>query len=702
MIDVNYDNIKLDLLTKEQAIGGSSLEIFKKYGTRAAATDFAILLGGAVNEMFLYTSDGESIENRSADYYIKTKPIVYCDNIINYQGLLASRYLLNTDGIIRPIFKCRFTNHYNYYINSSGFLEIEYGEYPQKEVYGFWREILNKEYSNNNLKETGKNYTVNSLWGIDASKKFKSQQLTEYYYNGKKFVRIVVPTLYASKVSNSLHTGNYFETSHWVEVQPIKWLIDEKTNIAICKKGIVSNVRYSKNLDNSNYNDTELKWFIDTCLSKDIIPSNYKGNFQKSTFNSDIIKLAESVKESINELPETIKNIMITKLNLIIENFYKDKETEDKMLPSFDSFTKSTLELDKRNFGDARKKFDLELDYLKFSIELQKRYISFLKEIEEIKSIIGSKNTLIDNPITLKEKICALSYYIDTLTIEYQKIELNKLRELLDTSEEKYKLLLEKSINSKIDSPSIDSEYTIKNNLEINITNMLEDAKAKSIYLKPFKEVIDAINSDKKEKNITGSLVNLINAIKYDISLFKSKKIKDIFNNKYLKITNKYKYLINNFIDENKSYTELEKEIRADLHVFLVEISNNVAIDIIEYKLERTKDIFENYNEKEAPKSVMELYVKELKEKIDYSSLNNKIKEELNFRLNIELESIETLINSSSIKDEKELNELERIINDRLAEFTINLMAYIKAYEEYDKNVFNNLAISSTIENRNK
>ena len=47
---------KCTFLTEEQYFGSNQLEVIKKRGTKAAITDFAILLGG-------YVSDGYHLDN---------------------------------------------------------------------------------------------------------------------------------------------------------------------------------------------------------------------------------------------------------------------------------------------------------------------------------------------------------------------------------------------------------------------------------------------------------------------------------------------------------------------------------------------------------------------------------------------------------------------------------------------------------------
>ena len=60
-------------------------------------------------------------------------------------------------------------------------------------------------------------------------------------------------TLYEKNNSFKLSDGRTIQdgTPYWVEVEPIKWMIDERTNIALSKKLIFSGVQFNRK---SNYN----------------------------------------------------------------------------------------------------------------------------------------------------------------------------------------------------------------------------------------------------------------------------------------------------------------------------------------------------------------------------------------------------------------------------------------------------------------
>lgn len=58
-------------LTDEQIFSNQQLNIIKKRGTKAAITDFSILLGGYVSDNY-YRDGGNSLEDRTGWYWTKT------------------------------------------------------------------------------------------------------------------------------------------------------------------------------------------------------------------------------------------------------------------------------------------------------------------------------------------------------------------------------------------------------------------------------------------------------------------------------------------------------------------------------------------------------------------------------------------------------------------------------------------------------
>ena len=235
-------------LTEEQIFGEDRLKIFNGYGTAAEMTDFAILLGGFVADNY-YTSEGKSLKNRTGLWWTRTF----------YEGRIdGSAYMARQDGTRCSYGVCerdggaRLALPYslissclsNEVRGSNGILEVEYGEYPQTIVSEAISIKLEKAYQKETIKKTGKEYTTDSVFIEEFSSKFEARTYTEYEYNGKKYIRFVGDINCEDEI---LSDGRNIQenNAYWVEVEPIKWLVDEKSDIALSKNILFSGVRYS-------------------------------------------------------------------------------------------------------------------------------------------------------------------------------------------------------------------------------------------------------------------------------------------------------------------------------------------------------------------------------------------------------------------------------------------------------------------------
>ena len=157
---------------------------------------------------------------------------------------------------------------------SNGLLEVEYGEYPQKCVDERFAQILENKYLNNILGITGKRYTTNSNSKLTSS--FEAFEHIEYEYGRRRYVRVPYN---GSNTFRKVSTGQTYQNGDfaWVEVMPIKWLVDEKNDIMITKKLIFSGVQFKNKSDyTGNFEQTDIKKFMDKYFSKDMVSSyNY-------------------------------------------------------------------------------------------------------------------------------------------------------------------------------------------------------------------------------------------------------------------------------------------------------------------------------------------------------------------------------------------------------------------------------------------
>ena len=297
---------KITFLEDEQISGSDQLDIFKKYDTRAAITDFSILLGGAVAPGY-YTNEGIKEENHTGWWWTKTpfsNDKVYA---INIDGKISRIYQINTRfGGARPALQ--YSSIYKIdkksKINSYGILEVEYGEYPQDIVSKEISSTLEKAYTNKTLKETGKTYTTESIYYKDYNKQFEERKHIEYEYKGKKYIRFIADL---NSVGEILSNNTKIELcgKYWVEVKPIIWLVDEKADIMLTKKIIFSGVQFNKeNNYTGNFNETDIYKFMEKYLIKEIIPNNTKGNenlknINSYKFNYDKVSEEEIIKGAV-------------------------------------------------------------------------------------------------------------------------------------------------------------------------------------------------------------------------------------------------------------------------------------------------------------------------------------------------------------------------------------------------------------------
>ena len=259
-------------LTEDQIFGNNQLDIIRKYGKNCAITDFSILLGGKVSSVF-YTSEGNTVKDRTGWWWSKTKDFIdACAVLENGHGRWER--IIRRDGGARPALS--YSSIQSISSNKvrcvNGIKEIEYGEYPQTIVDEYYSRELERAYNNGRLRTTGKKYTTDSFGYLDYDETFSARPHTEYEYNGSKYIRFVGDSICDREVlsdGRTIQSGN----TYWVRVEPITWLVDERADIALCKKIIFSGVQFKNHIDHNNYFDsTDIKQFMDKYFSKEIVP----------------------------------------------------------------------------------------------------------------------------------------------------------------------------------------------------------------------------------------------------------------------------------------------------------------------------------------------------------------------------------------------------------------------------------------------
>lgn len=265
-------------LTQEQCFKNDKLDIFEKRGTKAAITDFSVLLGGWVWE---HAENDSSLEGRTGCYWTKsndgdTNARVVDDDGSSCRRNVQSRYIGARPALPFSSIGSSPTNRESGKRARDGILEVEYGYYPQKAVSKDMQERLERAYRSESISKTRNIYTTDSVDHNKEDTSFQPQTHQEYEYNGKRYVRVKANSYYDG-YDFTLSNGEQYRDGDnvWVEVQPVKWLVDEKSRMMITEKIIFAGVQFNKerNYHTRDFDRTDIKTFMNRYLSKDLVQS---------------------------------------------------------------------------------------------------------------------------------------------------------------------------------------------------------------------------------------------------------------------------------------------------------------------------------------------------------------------------------------------------------------------------------------------
>ena len=271
---MNFGTNEFTLLSDEQTFGSRKIDVIERLGGKCAISDFAILLGAYVSDEY-HVSDDSSLRGRTGWWYLSSSDGYGDVRTVIKKGARGSTYAGKRSGAVRPALP--YSNISDISPNGvrgrSGFLEVEYGEYPQYVVDTSLGRTLDSEFSAGRLRKTGKTYTTDSRHWNARFEKFNPVEHEEFEYNGKRYVRVKSnDTGENFKLTNgaTAHPGDYF----WLEVSPITWLVDENSRMLVSKTLLASGIRFC---NDGQYRDdfkaTEMYMFLNKYFAKDIVPS---------------------------------------------------------------------------------------------------------------------------------------------------------------------------------------------------------------------------------------------------------------------------------------------------------------------------------------------------------------------------------------------------------------------------------------------
>ena len=154
------------------------------------------------------------------------------------------------------------------------------GVYPQKLV------LNTKKLScEDNLEKTGKFYTFNA--STSGNRNFNPVEVPEYILNGKKYIKITA-NIYENNKSKAMTDSTYNINSvdikngeeYWVEVKPIKWLVDKETGIAVADEALIAGIPMNSTKFD-NFEETLLYDYLNTYFAKEIQSSKVDKNLRR-------------------------------------------------------------------------------------------------------------------------------------------------------------------------------------------------------------------------------------------------------------------------------------------------------------------------------------------------------------------------------------------------------------------------------------
>ena len=265
------------LLKKEQIFSNNSSKIFDEYGTNAAITDFAILLGGFVSNHYYY-NNSNLLEDRTGYYWTRTSSDagnIYV-NFVDDNGISDFNYVDERDSGVRPtlIYSSIFNICSNIVRRRDGILEVEYGEYPQKAASKELQEELESayKYDQTSIRRTEKKYTTDSRKYSEYDEEFSAQDYEEFEYKKKRYVRVKFNSFF-DRARFTLSNGEKYKNGDyvWVEVSPIKWLVDVEKDIALSERILFAGIQFDdKDEYNGNFKETFMYKYLNTIFIKDI------------------------------------------------------------------------------------------------------------------------------------------------------------------------------------------------------------------------------------------------------------------------------------------------------------------------------------------------------------------------------------------------------------------------------------------------
>ncbi len=285
------------VLSVDQVHGNDKLEVLDKYGSEAETTlyaicrgsDYYILKGKYFAENGLEVSS-PVLNKPCSDYWTSTRVGDGVTKFYSYGRLgVNEEAVWNEDNAIRIAVKFddikdEISAHHIENYGKGDIKVIEYGSYPQYVLKSDEARELTKKYEDGLLKPINDSYAAwgysNEIFYDGTERRFEKEEYPIYEYEGSYYVR-----------AKKAVFENGFNREIWAKVEPIEWLVDEKTGICVTKKNILGGIPISrKGILLGDFDKSMVQRYLDNEFTLDV----------------DIFKPKHNVEVEVEQEPELI------------------------------------------------------------------------------------------------------------------------------------------------------------------------------------------------------------------------------------------------------------------------------------------------------------------------------------------------------------------------------------------------------------
>lgn len=289
----NHDGTFPDLHTEEQ------LEVMKKVGPFTNISDLCIVTGSyesgkARSTVDLSYNGGGMYYSPTATYWTRSSITKNFGRFDKYQEVNSINTTPQTKGydayhsvgmpfmrepVIRPVLKGvapLFGHSYFPTVDENGVCEVEFGEYPQQAASEELQQELERQFVIG-LPTTGNSYTLNGVDIENRRDNFVGIMYDEYEYQGNKYIRVLKNshTYFpdSDKTNNQAIKAADGEPV-WIQVSPVKWLLDKKSGLLIAKDCLLSGIRFDRKVKyKGKFEKTEMYQYLNKYMIRDLLQS---------------------------------------------------------------------------------------------------------------------------------------------------------------------------------------------------------------------------------------------------------------------------------------------------------------------------------------------------------------------------------------------------------------------------------------------